>query len=91
MQFKLAAFTTLFAAATLAAATATPAKRLDGDSPENQCNIGSLQCCQSVQAADSEQAAFLAGLVGVVVGSIQGLAGITCSPVTGIGASGTSW
>ena len=81
MQFKLAAFTTLFAAATLAAA----------DGPTNQCLTGSLQCCQSVQAANSPQAAILSTLFGVAVGSISGLAGITCTPVTGIGASGTAW
>ncbi|KAF5310913.1 hypothetical protein D9619_007758 [Psilocybe cf. subviscida] len=88
MQFKLAALTTL-AVATLAAAT--PARRNDGGSaPSNQCNTGSLQCCNSVQNANSASIAGLLGLLGIVVGTITGQVGVTCSPITVIGASGTS-
>ena len=86
MQFKLAALTTL-AVATLAAAT--PTKR--SDDPSSQCNTGTLQCCNSVQAASSDTASTLLGLLGVVAGSVTGLVGVTCSPVTAIGGSGTSW
>ncbi|KAF5326971.1 hypothetical protein D9619_004101 [Psilocybe cf. subviscida] len=83
MQFKLAALTTL-AVVTLAAATPT------GTAPSNQCNTGSLQCCNSVQAANSKSIAGLLSLLGIVVGSITGQVGVTCSPITVIGASGTS-
>ncbi|KAF5326970.1 hypothetical protein D9619_004102 [Psilocybe cf. subviscida] len=83
MQFKLAALTTL-AVVTLAAATPT------GTAPSNQCNTGSLQCCNSVQAADSKSIAGLLSLLGIVVGSLTGQVGVTCSPITVIGASGTS-
>jgi len=83
MQFKLAALTTL-AVATLAAAT--PARR---NGPGNQCNTGSLQCCNSVQAANSPSIATLLGLLGVVVGSVTGQVGVTCSPITVIGTGAT--
>ncbi|KAF5311084.1 hypothetical protein D9619_007793 [Psilocybe cf. subviscida] len=81
MQFKLAALTTL-AVATLAAAT--PTKRAD------QCNVGTLQCCNSLQAANSPAASNLLGPLGVVVGAVQGLVGITCSPLSAIAISGNS-
>lgn len=90
MQFKFAALTTL-AVATLA--VATPARRNDGSGPSNQCNTGTLQCCDSTQTAASASSSLLGllGLLGVVVGSVTGLIGVTCSPITAVGISGTSW
>ncbi|KAF5315365.1 hypothetical protein D9619_007110 [Psilocybe cf. subviscida] len=91
MQFKLATFTTLIAAATLAAATATPIKRFGGsDGPKDQCNTGSLLCCNTVQPASSQQASNLLGLLGVVVGDLTTKIGITCSPVQAIGIGSNS-
>ncbi|KAF5327236.1 hypothetical protein D9619_004769 [Psilocybe cf. subviscida] len=84
MQFKLAALTTTLAIVTLAAATPT------GTDPSNQCNTGSAQCCNSVQNADSKSIASLLTLLGIVAGSLTGQVGVTCSPITVIGASGTS-
>jgi hypothetical protein len=87
MQFKLA-----FAFATLALTTLAAANPLRRDSsPSNQCNTGSLQCCSSVQSATSPGIATLLGLLGVVVQGVTGQVGVTCSPITVIGASGTSW
>ncbi|KAF9478418.1 fungal hydrophobin [Pholiota conissans] len=84
MQFtSLSAIATL-ALATLAAATPTETP------PTNQCNTGSLQCCASTSTASTPSTAALLGLLGVVVGSVTGLVGVTCSPITVIGASGTS-
>ncbi|KAF5328379.1 hypothetical protein D9619_013267 [Psilocybe cf. subviscida] len=85
MQFKLAALFTL-AIATLAAAT--PTKR--DNSPNNQCNTGKMQCCESVQPADSAQATSLLGLVGTVVHDVSAMVGITCSPISGVGIGGNS-
>ncbi|KAF5309264.1 hypothetical protein D9619_012754 [Psilocybe cf. subviscida] len=83
MQFKLATLATI-SAATLAAATG------GSGSPSNQCNTGTLQCCQSVGAANSTPIAALLGLLGIDVGSVTGLVGVTCSAITVIGTSGTS-
>ena len=81
MQFKLAALSTL-AVATLAAAT--PMKR-------SQCNTGEMHCCESVQAAGSNEASTLLGLLNVVVDDVKVLVGMNCSPLTAIGLGGNSW
>ncbi|KLO14558.1 fungal hydrophobin [Schizopora paradoxa] len=56
----------------------------------NQCNTGSVQCCNSVQDANSPSIANLLGPLGVVVSGITGQVGVTCNPITIIGVSGTS-
>ncbi|KLO09115.1 fungal hydrophobin [Schizopora paradoxa] len=56
----------------------------------SQCNTGSLQCCNSVQSASTPSVASLLGLLGIVVGSVTGQVGVTCSPLTIIGVSGNS-
>ncbi|KJA19424.1 hypothetical protein HYPSUDRAFT_1095993 [Hypholoma sublateritium FD-334 SS-4] len=80
-------FATLSALTTLALAAFSVA---DSASSSNQCDTGSLQCCNSVQAADTRAASALLTLLGVSVQDVTGLVGLTCSPVTAIGASGTS-
>ncbi|KDR74252.1 hypothetical protein GALMADRAFT_99260 [Galerina marginata CBS 339.88] len=86
MQFKvLSAFTF----ATLAAATVAPVRRNDAP-PASQCNTGDLQCCNSVQSATSPSAIAALALVDVAVGSVTGLVGITCSPISAIGVGGNS-
>ncbi|KAF8966179.1 fungal hydrophobin-domain-containing protein [Flammula alnicola] len=67
-----------------------PATTTVASGPSNQCNTGSLQCCNSVQSASSSAVTTLLGLLGVVLSGVTGLVGITCSPITAIGASGTS-
>ncbi|KAF8980739.1 fungal hydrophobin-domain-containing protein [Cyathus striatus] len=81
MQFKLSVVT--LALATLAAATPT-------SPPASSCNTGSLQCCNSVQDANSPSIATLLGLLGVVIGSVTGQVGVTCSPISVIGVGGNS-
>ena len=89
MQFKLAAISAI-ALATLA--TATPTGTGGGStSPSGQCNTGSLQCCNSVQAANTPAAAGLLSLLGVVVQDVTALVGITCSPLSVIGVGGSGW
>ncbi|KAF9560603.1 fungal hydrophobin [Agrocybe pediades] len=58
--------------------------------PANVCSTGSLQCCNSVQAANSSSIAGLLGLLGIVVSSVTGLVGVTCSPLSVIGVGGNS-
>ena len=91
MQFKLSALTTLalagFAAATAVRRTGTPT------TPASQCNTADLKCCNSTQESDSltGPVTALLGLLGVNVGSITALVGLTCSPLTIIGGGGSSW
>jgi len=56
----------------------------------SQCNGGSLLCCKSVGLASSSPASELLGLFGIIESSVSGLVGVTCTSITGIGASGTS-
>ncbi|PPQ96989.1 hypothetical protein CVT26_006417 [Gymnopilus dilepis] len=79
MQFKTLAV--LSAAATLAAATG---------SPGNQCTTGSLQCCNSTGTASDPSISKLLGLLGVVVQDVTALIGVTCTPITVVGAGGSS-
>ncbi|KAG6873193.1 hypothetical protein C0995_001803 [Termitomyces sp. Mi166 len=64
----------------------------------DQCNTGSLQCCNSVQDANSSAVSLLTGLLGIVLGPVTGQVGceanqtppVTCDPISVIGASGDS-
>ncbi|PPQ71139.1 hypothetical protein CVT26_010833 [Gymnopilus dilepis] len=74
----------------LAFASLAAANPLRRDNPASQCTTGDLQCCNSVQQADSAAASALLGLLGIVVQDVTALVGITCSPITVVGVSGTS-
>jgi len=78
-------FSKLFAVASLAVlAVATPTPGGSGDSgPANLC------CTQTEQANSAAGAGILA-LVGLVVQDVTGEVGANCSPITGVGVSGTS-
>ncbi|KAJ3904538.1 hydrophobin 2 [Lentinula edodes] len=84
MQFKLA-----FVSAALATlAVATPAPR---DEPASSCSTGPVQCCNSVQSASSGGVvSTILGLLGIVLQDLNVDVGLTCSPITVIGASGNS-
>ncbi|KAF8068981.1 putative hydrophobin [Lyophyllum atratum] len=65
----------------------------------DQCNTGTVQCCNSVQAVSSPIVGTLAGLLGVVLSGLTGqvrckdkstLSEMTCSPLSIIGIGGNS-
>ncbi|TFK37361.1 fruiting body protein SC1 [Crucibulum laeve] len=52
----------------------------------NQCSTGSVQCCNTVESADSAQAAkAIAGLGSLITGPITGQVGLACNPISVIG------
>lgn len=81
MQFKLSAL--------VAATLATSA--LAGGIAPGDCTTGPIQCCNSVDKAGSDAVSKILALLGVVVQDLNVLVGITCSPITVIGAGGDSW
>ncbi|KAL1721390.1 hydrophobin 6 [Schizophyllum commune] len=61
------------------------------DSAQDQCSSGTLQCCESTTKSSDIDRVHLSSLLGVDVGSITGLIGKNCSPVSvvGVGAGST--
>jgi hypothetical protein len=88
MQFTLSALTTL---AIVTLAVATPTRRNDTPPPTSECDTGSTQCCDSTSTASNPTTAALLASLGIPIGSVTGIVGLTCSPITGVGVSGTSW
>ncbi|KAF8204665.1 hydrophobin-319 [Pholiota molesta] len=76
MQFTLSALTAL---AIVTLAVATPARRNDAP-PASECNTGSVQCCDSTSTASNPVTALLLGSLGIPIGSVTGIIGLTCSP-----------
>ncbi|KAF9457575.1 fungal hydrophobin [Collybia nuda] len=76
----------MFALPLLAAATTTPT------TPASQCNTGDLSCCNSSQesSALTGPVISLLQLLGIDLGSLTGVVGVTCSPLTLIGGGGSS-
>ncbi|OBZ77990.1 Fruiting body protein SC3 [Grifola frondosa] len=54
------------------------------------CNVGDLQCCNSVESASSPAATTLLGLLGIVVDGLDVLLGLGCSPISVIGVGSGS-
>ncbi|KAK7460572.1 hypothetical protein VKT23_009293 [Stygiomarasmius scandens] len=50
-----------------------------------QCNTGSINCCNSLERADSSVVGVLLGLLGVVLQGVEALVGITCTPIDILG------
>ncbi|KAF6745633.1 fungal hydrophobin-domain-containing protein, partial [Ephemerocybe angulata] len=84
MQFKTIA--SLLALASAAVAIPTEPAPI----PASKCNTGPIQCCNSLQAANTPAVSTLLGLLGIVVQPITALVGLTCSPISIIGLPGNS-
>ncbi|KAJ3521001.1 hypothetical protein NMY22_g4154 [Coprinellus aureogranulatus] len=80
--FALAAAASLF---TFAAAA-------PGAQAAAQCNTGTIQCCNSAQDVKtlSHEHSLAYQLIGIDVGSITGMIGANCSPLSVIGLAGNS-
>ncbi|KAF6756259.1 hydrophobin-315 [Ephemerocybe angulata] len=89
MQFTLI---TALGLASVAVAVPTGGPTTPAPIPASQpeCNTGQIQCCNSVQEANSPGLAAIFALLGLNVGDITGLVGVTCSPISVIGLPGTS-
>ncbi|KAF9448048.1 hydrophobin-319, partial [Macrolepiota fuliginosa MF-IS2] len=76
----------LFAAATAVPRTDPPA----GTITQNNCNVGTLHCCESTQDAKTTDFDSIVGHSGIaaLLGPITGTVGLTCSPVSVIGVAG---
>ncbi|KDQ60467.1 hypothetical protein JAAARDRAFT_191844 [Jaapia argillacea MUCL 33604] len=69
--------------AILAAAMPTPDAELTARQT-SQCNVGTVNCCNSVQSYDSTGVTELAGLLGIDLSGITGLVGLTCSSISAV-------
>ncbi len=74
-------------------ALATNALPNGGDSggSGDNCSTGPVQCCNSVDKAGSTTVAPILKSLGVVVSDLDVLVGLTCNPITVIGAGSDSW
>ncbi|EIW52215.1 fungal hydrophobin [Trametes versicolor FP-101664 SS1] len=72
-----AVFTAFTALAILAVASPTP--------QAGSCSTGALQCCNSVQSADSLGIAPILAAIGVILQDINIPIGVTCSPISVVG------
>ncbi|KAF8954039.1 fungal hydrophobin-domain-containing protein [Flammula alnicola] len=58
--------------------------------PSNNCDTGSTLCCASTQTSSPTLLSTLSGALGVVLPEVDGLIGVTCTPIDVVGVSGTS-
>ncbi|PPQ89208.1 hypothetical protein CVT25_001277 [Psilocybe cyanescens] len=80
------ASTLVLALPLLAAASAVP--RTDG--PSNQCNTGTIQCCNTVLQSNTTSTNLILGLLGIVLSPVTGLLGLSCTPLSVLAIAGNS-
>ncbi|KAI0674335.1 fungal hydrophobin-domain-containing protein [Trametes maxima] len=49
------------------------------------CSTGPVQCCNSVTSSSDASVSGLLGLLGVVLGGVESLVGLGCSPISVVG------
>ncbi|KAI0360663.1 fungal hydrophobin [Trametes cingulata] len=54
------------------------------------CNTGPIQCCNSVESADSAAVAGILSVLGVVLQDTTAQVGVQCSPISVVGAGQSS-
>ncbi|PPQ96007.1 hypothetical protein CVT26_016169 [Gymnopilus dilepis] len=74
-------FSAFAVSALLAAATTS----VVANDPTNQCTTGEVQCCNSLEPGNSTIVDSLLSLLGVVIDDVEGLVGITCTPISILG------
>lgn len=80
----------LFLLSFLAVAFAAPSATTSAPPAAPTCSTGSLQCCNTVEAASSSGVGIILALLGIVLESLDVIVGLTCSPITIIGVGGGS-
>ncbi|KAI0350778.1 fungal hydrophobin [Trametes cingulata] len=60
-----------------------------GGAGAGSCSTGELQCCQSVESADSAAVAPILHALGVVLQDLNVPVGLSCSGITGVGVGGS--
>ncbi|KIJ92755.1 hypothetical protein K443DRAFT_648166 [Laccaria amethystina LaAM-08-1] len=78
----------IFVAATLATFVAATPVPGGGDGINNSCNTGSLQCCNQTFSSTSGTAGLLGALLNLNLGQLTGQIGLSCTPISVIGAGG---
>ncbi|KAI0766806.1 fungal hydrophobin [Irpex lacteus] len=82
-----------FTAATLLAlpllAVATPMS-LEARQSAGTCDTGTLECCGMTISSTSDPANILAELLGIVLGPIEALLGLGCTPISVVGVGSGS-
>ncbi|PPQ71671.1 hypothetical protein CVT24_007824 [Panaeolus cyanescens] len=81
-MFARASAVAVLALPIFAAATVIPR---DGD-----CNTGDISCCNSTMQSSITSLATLSSLLGLSLPDIGGLIGLSCSPISVLGAGGNS-
>ncbi|KAF9561680.1 fungal hydrophobin [Agrocybe pediades] len=85
MFFSRVALLVAASVASLVAAVPYGGHHIGDNNIINSCNTGSVQCCNQVFEAGSEQSNWLHGLIGVALGAVNAQAGLACNPITAIG------
>ncbi|EKM54145.1 uncharacterized protein PHACADRAFT_97866 [Phanerochaete carnosa HHB-10118-sp] len=105
MFTRLTAVSSLAILSLLAVATPNPIAEKRGGQPSqtvtvtapattptsvSTCSTGDAQCCNSVTSASNPAAAGILSGLGIVLQGVTADVGLTCSPITAVGAGGGS-